>query len=281
MLKVEAKTLEEAYQEASSKLECSITQLNFEIIQHPKTGFLGMFRKSAIIVATCKKKGPQKEQTATKQQKQPSKPKAHKPKQEIKKATVTQKQPQDSVQKPKNEQKYSFEESGILDSFYDKEESDEEVFDSETIVKEIDSKLQNLFGTMCFDLESIEVSMLDPNTVYINIQGNDAALLIGKEGYRYKAISYMLFNWINAKYSLATRLEIAQFLTSQEKMIANYIKPVINQIEQTGKGSTKPLDGILVQIALKQLRQRFPNKYVGIKSNSFDEKYIIVNDFKK
>ncbi|MGM0622904.1 MAG: Jag N-terminal domain-containing protein [Campylobacterota bacterium] len=278
MLKVEAKTLEEAYQEASSKLECSITQLNFEIIQHPKTGFLGMFRKTAIIVATCKKKSTVPQETVSKQKRAAPKPK---PKADTKKATATQKTTRETPQKPKNEHKYSFEDSGILDSFYDNEDGGEEVFDSETIIKEIDSKLQNLFSTICFDLDNIEVSMLDQNTVYINIQGNDAALLIGKEGYRYKAISYMLFNWINAKYSLATRLEIAQFLTSQEKMIANYIKPVINQIEQTGKGSTKPLDGILVQIALKQLRNRFPNKYVGIKSNSFDEKYIIVNDFKK
>ena len=91
----------------------------------------------------------------------------------------------------------------------------------------------------------------------------------------------MFFNWINSKYHLNTRLEIAEFLVSQEQMIANYIKPVIEQIEQTGRGQTKPLDGILVQIAVSQLREKFPNKYVGIKTNSFGEKYIIINEFRK
>lgn len=277
MLKVEAKTLEEAYKEASSKLECSITQLHFEIVQHPKSGFMGLFKKSAIIIATCKPKEQTQKSSKPEQKKQKKAPKKHV---ETKKTQEKQKQKpqvQPKEQKTKDDEKYAFEDSGILDNFYDKECKEENNF----CIGEIEKSVHKLFNSICFDLESIEVSMIDENTVYINIQGKDAALLIGKEGYRYKAISYMLFNWINAKYGLSTRVEIAQFLQSQEKMIANYIKPVIAQIEQTGRGTTKPLDGILVQIALKQLRQKFPNKYVGIKTNSFDEKYIIINDFKK
>lgn len=276
MLKVEANTLEEAYTQASSKLECSITQLHFEIIQHPKPGFLGLFKKSAIIVATCQKTQERREKKP-KPTKQNSKPT---PKPSFKEKTHEVKKESTTPVKQKTTEKYSFEQSGILDSFYDEQKRIEQS-DAVAIVEEIDASVRKLFSTICFDLDKIEVSMLDSDTVFINIQGNDAALLIGKEGYRYKAISYMLFNWINAKYNLSTRLEIAEFLNSQEKMIANYIKPVIAQIEQNGKGNTKPLDGILVQIALKQLRERFPDKYVGIKSNSFDEKYIVVNDFKK
>jgi spoIIIJ-associated protein len=270
MLKVEADTLEEAYIQASSKLECSITQLHFEIIQHPKTGFLGMFKKTAIIVATCKNEAsqkPQKERT-----------KKPKPVKTVKPQRQSAPKPEPTPYEPTvSEPRYSVEDDAIFDNFYDEKKCDKK----EVCTQEIEQSVKRLFSTMCFELDSIAVSMLDEATVFINIQGKDAALLIGKEGYRYKAISYMLFNWINAKYGLLTRVEIAQFLESQEKMIANYIKPVIAQIEQNGKGSTKPLDGILVQIALKQLRRRFPDKYVGIKSNNFDEKYIIVNDFKK
>lgn len=273
MLKVEANSLEEAYKEASSKLECSITQLHFEIIQHPKPGFLGLFKKTAIIVATCKPKqnSPLKEQNCKKSQ-QKTKAKVADSNKEL------QKQKHDTKDKsqPQTKSNYKVHDSEVVNSFYDAEPSSENA-----VIDEIDQKVKNLFSTICFDLDKIDVSMLDESTVYINIQGNDAALLIGKEGYRYKAISYMLYNWINAKYNLNIRLEVAEFLTSQEKMIANYIKPVIAQIEKSGKGSTKPLDGILVQIALKQLRSRFPDKYVGIKTNSFDEKYIVVNEFRK
>ena len=43
MIKVEANTLEEAYSKASAELDCSITELNFEVIQQPSKGFLGIF----------------------------------------------------------------------------------------------------------------------------------------------------------------------------------------------------------------------------------------------
>ncbi len=269
MLKVEAQTLEEAYTKASAELECSITELQFEIVQHPKPGFLGLFKKTAIIIASCKQIPKETEPQA------PSKPASHK-----------QKQPKPSKPKPRERQKprtekpkakkSAFDDTQIIDSFYDSDSREDD-----GTIEEIDEKIRNLFDNICFDLDSIKVTMLDEKTVYINIQGKDAALLIGKEGYRYKALSYMLFNWINAKYGLSTRLEIAEFLVSQEKMIANYIRPVVAQVEKSGRAQTKPLDGILVQIAVKQLREHFPGKYVGIKTNSFDEKYIIINDFKK
>ena len=62
------------------------------------------------------------------------------------------------------------------------------------------------------------------NTALIFIDGNDAALLIGKEGYRYNALSYMIFNWLHTKYELFIKLEIAEFLTTQQEMIRNYIQ---------------------------------------------------------
>ena len=51
MIKIEALTLEEAYQNAASSLECSVTELKIEVVQAPSKGFLGLFKKSAIIVA--------------------------------------------------------------------------------------------------------------------------------------------------------------------------------------------------------------------------------------
>jgi spoIIIJ-associated protein len=114
---------------------------------------------------------------------------------------------------------------------------------------------------------------------HIFIDGEDAALLIGKEGYRYNALSYMFFNWINAHYNLYIKLEIAEFIQSQEEMIINYLKPIIEHIQQKGRGKTKPLDGILVQIALELLRAEFPNKYVAIKTARDGRKFIIINDF--
>ena len=56
MKKVEAPTLEEAYQKASQMLECSISELQCEVVQHPTKGIFGFLKKNAVIVATCKNK---------------------------------------------------------------------------------------------------------------------------------------------------------------------------------------------------------------------------------
>ena len=56
MIKIEAITLEEAYSNAALKLECSITELQIEVVQAPSSGFLGLFKKKAIIVAALKTK---------------------------------------------------------------------------------------------------------------------------------------------------------------------------------------------------------------------------------
>ena len=146
------------------------------------------------------------------------------------------------------------------------------------ILNEIESGLKTLFGASDFKIHIEEVSKYDENSVYIKLDGEDCALLIGKEGYRYKALSSLLYNWINSKYNLNVRLEIAEFLKNQEAGMRVYLEGIIRRVEENGHAITKPLDGVLIKIALEQLRERFKDKYVGIK-NSEEGKYILINDF--
>jgi spoIIIJ-associated protein len=74
-------------------------------------------------------------------------------------------------------------------------------------------------------------------------------------------------------------LEIAEFLKNQEESIARYLTTVYENIERDGRAQTKILDGVLVQIALKELRDRYPDKYVVIRSTRDGLKYILVNDY--
>ena len=150
---------------------------------------------------------------------------------------------------------------------------------SETIVQEVQEDINALFSNLCFDINAIRVSMYDENTLLVEFTGNDAALLIGKEGYRYKALSYMIFNWINGTYHLQLRLEIAEFLKNQEEAMDRYLEGVCENIERDGRSQTKVLDGVLVQIALKELRARYPEKYVAIRSTRDGAKFIIINDY--
>ncbi len=62
-------------------------------------------------------------------------------------------------------------------------------------------------------------------------------------------------------------------------MIANYLLPIIETIKLTGKAQTKPLDGVLAHIAITQLREQFPNKYIAFRLTNDGQRYIIINDF--
>ena len=76
------------------------------------------------------------------------------------------------------------------------------------------------------------------------------------------------------------RLEVAEFLKNQEESIYNYLVTVIVTINEVGTFKTKPLDGILVHIALKRLREEFPDKYVAVKTNIKGDKYVLVNEYR-
>jgi len=290
MKKVEADTLEEAYQAAATQLACSITELQYEVIQHPSKGIFGLLKKKAIIVATCKQRTPSREsETVIEKVVQVE---------TIEKSIESFVSEEESVASEilsvvKEESSELLKEDShttvmtendvVLDNFFAADQEEEETPEEESIVYDelallIEDQLKALLAHSCFDIDVVEVDVLD-NTALIFIDGEDAALLIGKEGYRYNALSYMLFNWLHTKYELFIKLEIAEFLTSQQEMIRNYIKPVIENVEKNGRGKTRSLDGILVQIALEQLREAFPNKYVAVKTGREGNKFVVVNEF--
>lgn len=261
MLKIESTTLEQAYKDAASKLNCSVVELNVEVIQVPSSGFLGFFKKNAIIVAAKKLK-------------------EELPQEEPKKTEVFAKE---AVE---NEPQHNIINDTILPQSFissqDEDISEQKVFvcsdDVYRAAEVVEHEINTLFALSCFNIEKITVSVYDEKTLLIEFRGDDSALLIGKEGYRYKALSYMIFNWINAKYNLQIRLEIAEFLKNQEEVILKYLTTVYESIDRDGRAQTKTLDGVLIQIALKELRDRYTNKYVAIRTTKDGLKYIIVNE---
>ena len=269
MVKIEAYTLEDAYSKAAAELGCSVTELAVEVVQYPSSGFLGLFRKQAIIVATFdnSKISKNEEDLQNKTEPEPS----------------TETAFQDSKaeeQKSVEDEEYTMSTSFVSSQDEEPYEEEEELsLAIEDAVEEIDKELRTLFGHLCFDLDDIRVSTYDESTIYIELNGEDAALLIGKEGYRYKALSYMLFNWINSRYGFQLRLEIAEFLKNQEEAVGRYLEGVKENVERDGRAQTKILDGVLVQIALRELRATYPDKYVAIRTTRDGLKYIIVNDY--
>jgi spoIIIJ-associated protein len=321
MIKIEALTLEEAFKNAASSLECSVTELKVEVVQYPSRGMMGLFKKNAIIVATSSKQQQTQEATQSPQVQEKIKTEVKQEekqverrvevqetqkKEEIKKSTnqnfaktAPKKKIQTTPETPSKTHKiindtimpasFVSDQDDYEDDFadihytadYDDEydNNDEIHVDMSEIAKNVEKDINKLFDLACFSIDKIDVSVYDENTLLVEFKGEDAALLIGKEGYRYKALSYMIFNWINAKYQIQLRLEIAEFLKNQEESITRYLVNVCEIINKDGRAQTKILDGVLIQIALRELREKYPEKYVVIRSTRDGLKYIIVNDY--
>lgn len=285
MIKIESPTLEQAYKDAASALQCSAAELIIEVVQIPSSGFLGMFKKNAIIVAARKNKepqnreAPQKERPSKKTNPQPPK----EPKQTDKKnrqSVINDTIMPESFVSIQEDDDYEMDDINFTADYEDEEEENIVLnVSAYEVAPVIDAEINELFGHICFEIDKIEVSAYDESTLLVEFKGKDAALLIGKEGYRYKALSYMIFNWINSKYQLQLRLEIAEFLKNQEESVSRYLVGVCENIDKDGRAQTKILDGVLIQIALKELREKYPNKYVAVRSTRDGLKFIIVNDY--
>lgn len=320
MITVEAATLQEAYSKAASELSCSVVDLDINIIQNGSSGFLGLFKKNAIIEVQRKGSKPLREERERKEYSAPRKDESTTPNETdasfndekrdrnrrnknrrnkgkkefprnesgekraepevaiapFKEVVVANVEPKaDVIKTPVKEARHTIVSTAIDQNFH------HEKRDINDVIDEVRMQIKNLFKYSCFTLESPVITKYSDDTILIEFSGEDAALLIGKEGYRYKALSYLLYNWINLKYGLNIRLEIAEFLKNQEEMIDKYLAPVIERIRNSGKGQTKILDGVLIKIALEALRAQFPEKYVGIKSGKDGGKFIVVNDFNR
>ncbi|EAK4449412.1 protein jag [Campylobacter upsaliensis] len=290
-MKIEAKDLQSALTEASIKLECSVVDLEYTILQQHKSGFLGFGRKSAIIeveVKRYKKKHFKKENKPNFRNEEKSNhfqktDKVVKTENEFKKneskiRKMEENEPKTEIKmESSKKEKYVVKSDAIFDSFHKEDHTSR---NQDDLLDEIKIQLERLLKISCFQISLKEIKMYDENCIFIRLDGEDSALLIGKEAHRYKAFSYLLHNWINLKYNLLVRLEIAEFLEKQIQGMQFYLQGVAEKIKQNGRGQTKPLDGVLIKIALEELRAMFPHKYVGIKQNG-EQRFVVVNDFVK
>lgn len=258
-IEIKAKTLEEALIQASIALNCPIINLQYEVIQTPSKGFLSIGKKEAIILAGVKESVKEVKEESVKET---NTKENHQNNIEEKKQKLETETPQEEKITPKPPKKNLKEESHNGDKLH-----------------EIKQELKDLFSHLPYKINKVEVSLYEPGVLLIDIDGEDSALLIGEKGYRYKALSYLLFNWIHPAYGYSIRLEISTFLQNQEKVMEASLQSTIMTVHEVGKGQMKAPDGVLTYIALKKLRKAFPNKYVSIKTNLNDEKYIVINDF--
>ena len=247
---IEAENLKDAYNRAANALGCSVTQLNVRVLQHPSGGFLGFFKKNAVIEAILEG------------EKFSEDPELNAPQSKAGKAEKKQSDKSEPQSPRAAHPKH-------------RKEKQKAVLTDENLI-EIKEKLSALFGSSEFKIEVSEVSKIDENTVYIKLDGEDSALLIGKEGHRYKALSYMIYNWISIRYNLAVVFEVAEFLQNQRKFIDSYVDALV-QKSGDERIVTKSFDGAFVKIVADKLKQAYPDRIVGIKSTR-NGKIVIVDE---
>ena len=247
---IEAENLKDAYNRAANALGCSVTQLNVRVLQHPSGGFLGFFKKNAVIEAVLEG------------EKFSEDPELNAPQSKAGKAEKKQSDKSEPQSPRAAHPKH-------------RKEKQKAVLTDENLI-EIKEKLSALFGSSEFKIEVSEVSKIDENTVYIKLDGEDSALLIGKEGHRYKALSYMIYNWISIRYNLAVVFEVAEFLQNQRKFIDSYVDALV-QKSGDERIVTKSFDGAFVKIVADKLKQAYPDRIVGIKSTR-NGKIVIVDE---
>lgn len=144
---------------------------------------------------------------------------------------------------------------------------------------EIEQELSKMLSFLPYEIDTIKVTPHDKHTINIYLDGKDTALLIGEKGYRYKAFSYLLFNWIHPIYGCDIRLEVAQFLKIQEEIVENYLLSIREEILGSTHFQTKNLSGILGIIALRRLKEMYPGYYICLK-NENNEQFVVMSMLK-
>lgn len=273
MIKVSAPTIELALLEAGKKLGCQCIDLEYEIVEKPSGGFLGFGKRDAVIVASVKKGAESNKENSS--LRDFAKQNCGNPKDL--RAERSNQPPIEKTQALQGGLPRSPALARNDDSFLDSKDFAE----SSALISQIQSELNALFSLLPIELNTIEVSLRDKNTISIYFTGKDAALLIGEKGYRYKALSYLLYNWLNTAYGLNMRLEIESFLANQEAMISAYLAPIIEMLKTSNEPfTTKPFDGILAYIALKELRAKLKGKNITLQNSSDDEACILIAPLK-
>lgn len=219
-----AKSVDEAIEKAVIELNVDRDLIEFEILNAPSNGFLGLGAKPARILARYDVKKPEEPKAEEKK----AEPKAQKPKQEKK-----------AVKEAKEQKQQKLEETKKTVVNY---EDDTDFVPSEngvSFVKEYAEKLISLMGINV----SVEVNQKG-RIIEVNFQGDEAGNIIGKHGDTLDAIQHMMQLAFNKKVKGAEkiRLDTEDYRMKREKTLIGLAKSIANRvIKSRGKYELEPM----------------------------------------
>ncbi|WP_407427329.1 RNA-binding cell elongation regulator Jag/EloR [Treponema sp.] len=215
-----AKTVDEAIEKAVAELAVDRDLIEFEILNAPTSGFLGIGAKPARILARYDVKKPEDKKEAPKKEAKVQKPK-------------TEKKPvKEAAPEPKAETK------NTTVNY----EDDTDFVPSENGVQFVSDYVKKLFELMEMDV-SAEVTQKG-RIISVNLAGEEAGNIIGKHGDTLDSIQHMLQLAFNKKVKGGEkiRLDTEDYRQKREKTLTGLAKSIANRvIKSRGKYELEPM----------------------------------------
>ena len=146
MKRIEAQTLELAYAKAAEHFDCSVTALQVEIVQFPSNGLFGLFRKSAVIIAHLPNKKLLNLNST------------------IEESTSIETDTNFEIEELELDDSFYHQEDDYEEESYEEDEYDDERMTAQECADEVQEQIIQLFKNICFDVDTISVSVYDDDT---------------------------------------------------------------------------------------------------------------------
>ena len=200
-IEITAKSIDEAIDEALKKLDTTIDEIDYEVLQEPAKGFLGLGSKNAIIKVWIKKEEEQREKEETeKRAKEEAEKKAKEEAEAIQKEAEASKKVEISKSKKNtavSEPEKVAEKTTVFE-FDSKSKSFSEVKEKQVVdpTDRAVAFLKEVFEAMNIEVE-ITANFVDNKVLNVNLSGAEMGVVIGKRGQTLDSLQYLLNLVIN------------------------------------------------------------------------------------
>ena len=273
------KTVDDAIIEAATTLGIASSELDIEVVNEGKSGFLGIGAKPAVIKARAKQEVKDDLDDMLAKAKKPGKTpkKAVAPVKKEEKAEVKENQPKVEAKKaePKNDFKKSESNKSADDFDYadfeddaknEKPENLEPAVIDDSIIDETKSYLEKLFAAMEMEV-TIDIQ-LDKvtRTMSIDVEGPEMGIIIGKRGQTLDSLQYLISLFVNKKSEtyIRVKLDTENYRERRRETLENLAKNISFKVKRSRRPfSLEPMNPYERRIIHSTLQN---DKYVTTKS---------------
>ena len=273
------KTVDDAIIEAATTLGIASSELEIEVVNEGKSGFLGIGAKPAVIKARAKQEVKDDLDDMLAKAKKPGKTpkKAAAPVKKEEKVEVKENQPKVEAKKaePKNDFKKSESNKSADDFDYadfeddaknEKTENLEPAVIDDSIIDETKSYLEKLFAAMEMEV-TIDIQ-LDKvtRTMSIDVEGPEMGIIIGKRGQTLDSLQYLISLFVNKKSEtyIRVKLDTENYRERRRETLENLAKNISFKVKRSRRPfSLEPMNPYERRIIHSTLQN---DKYVTTKS---------------